>query len=62
MLPTKYVAQKFNFDLGKVEKIGGKGENAVYQYFVLFLPSFFSAIPNNTKLNLLPDMPTLGSF
>ena len=31
---------KINFDLGKVENIVGKGENAGYQHFILFPQCF----------------------
>ena len=32
--------KKFNFVLGRVENIAGKGENAGYQYFLLFPQCF----------------------
>ena len=34
------LTQKLKFTLGRVEKIVGKGENAVYQHFLLFLSCF----------------------
>ena len=32
--------KKLNFDFGKTENIVGKGENAGYQHFLLFLDCF----------------------
>ena len=37
------VTQKLKFAFGKVENIMGKGENAVYQYFLLFPQCFLKA-------------------
>ena len=37
------VSQKRNFTLGKIVNIVGKGENAVYQHFLLFLHCFQKA-------------------
>ena len=34
--------EKLNFVLGRVENIVGKGENAAYQHFLLFLQCFKS--------------------
>ena len=36
----KDVIEKLKFVLGRVENIVGKGENAGYQHFLLFLQSF----------------------
>ena len=37
------VNQKLKFDMGRVENIVGKGENAGYQHFLLFLQCFQKA-------------------
>ena len=37
------LAEKLKFVLGKVENIVGKGENAGYQHFLLFLQCFQKA-------------------
>ena len=37
------LAEKLQFDLGRVENIVGKGENAGYQHFLLFLQCFQKA-------------------
>ena len=37
------LTQKFKFCLGSVENIVGKGENAGYQHFLLFLQCFQKA-------------------
>ena len=37
------VNQKLKFDLGRIENIVGKGENAGYQHFLLFQQSFQKA-------------------
>ena len=34
------VNQKLNFDIGRLENIVGKGENAGYQHFLLFPQGF----------------------
>ena len=34
------VNQKLKFDIGRIENIVGKGENAIYQHFLLFAQSF----------------------
>ena len=40
---TKQVLQKLKFVIGLVENIVGKGENAVYQHFLLFPQCFQKA-------------------
>ena len=37
------MCEKLKFDMGRVENIVGKGENAVYQYFLLFPHCFQEA-------------------
>ena len=37
------VTEKLNFDLGRIENIVGKGENAGYQHFLPFPKSFQNA-------------------
>ena len=37
------VTENLKFVLGRAEKIAGKGENASYQHFLLFLPCFQKA-------------------
>ena len=39
-----YVTELLNFVLGTLEKIDGKGENAGYQHFLLFLNCFKKAL------------------
>ena len=39
------VYQKLKFALGRVENIVGTGENAVYQYFLLFPQCFQKVLP-----------------
>ena len=69
------VTEKLKFALEQVENVVGKGENACYQYFLLFTHFFQTAyfsgllkvriVWNNEKLctiiNPLPDTPILGS-
>ena len=40
-----YVNKKLKFVVGSVENIKGKGENAGYQHFLLFLQCFQKAFP-----------------
>ena len=40
------VCEKLKFGLGRVEKIVGKGENAVYQHFSFFHNVFKSPSPD----------------
>ena len=48
------VNNKFKFDLGQVENIVGKGENAGYQHFLLFPQCFQKAsFPGQLKVGIL---------
>ena len=39
-----YVIKKLKFVLGRVEKILGKGENAVYLHFLLFFQNVYRSL------------------
>ena len=48
------VTENFNFVLGTVENIVGKGENAGYQHFLLFLQCFQKAyISGSLKVGIV---------
>ena len=42
-------AQKMKFAFGRIENIAGKGENAGYQHFLLFLQCFQKASSSNVS-------------
>ena len=48
------VSEKLKFDLGRVENIVGKGENAGYQHFLLFPQCFQKAsFPGSLKVGIV---------
>ena len=48
------VTEKLKFDVGWVENIVGKGENAGYQHFLLFLQCFQKAsLPGSLKVGIV---------
>ena len=48
------MTEKLKFELGRVENIVGKGENAGYQHFLLFLQCFQkTSNPGSLKVGIL---------